>query len=245
MADHRAGANSGVGLAATKVIATASEKYHVIMAGRSEEKLKTALSEVRTTGIKGSVSTVQLDVTDEQSIRDAVTYVSEQHGRLDVLVNNAAAGTIDPDVKTRFTLSLTTNVIGPAMVAEAFRPLLFESKNPYSVFVSSGAGSLTLTSDPAAVSHMPNENAYRASKAALNMVAIKEWKDFSEKGLKVFAFCPGFVVSNLRGTSEEARTGWGKAGDPMVSGETLLSIIEGRRDADDGKFVHKDGVYPW
>lgn len=239
------GANSGVGLASTKVIASASEKYHIVMAGRSQDKLNSAMREVQSAGIKGSLSIVQLDVTDEQSIKEAARHVREQHGRLDVLVNNAAAGSIDPNVKTRFTLSLTTNVTGPAMVAEAFRPLLLESDNPYSVFVSSGAGSLSRTADPAGVSYMPNEDAYRASKAALNMVAIKEWKDFGSKGLKVFAFCPGFVISNLRGTSEDARTGWGQAGDPIVSGQTLLSIIEGKRDEDDGKFVHKDGVYSW
>lgn len=215
------------------------------MAGRSRDKLNSAMSEVQSAGIKGSLSMVQLDVTDEQSIKEAARHVREQHGRLDVLVNNAAIGSLEPDVKTRFTLSLTTNVIGPAMVAEAFRPLLLESSNPYSVYVSSGVGSLSRTADPAGVTYFQNEDAYRVSKAALNMVAIKEWKDFGSKGLKVFAFCPGFVISNIRGPSEDARTGWGQAGDPMVSGQTLLDIIEGRRDAEDGKFVHKDGVYSW
>ncbi|KAK5098940.1 hypothetical protein LTR70_000941 [Exophiala xenobiotica] len=215
------------------------------MAGRSQDKLNSAMREVQSAGIKGSLSIVQLDVTDEQSIKEAARRVHEEHGRLDVLVNNAAAGNIDPDAKTRFTISLTTNVIGPAMLAEAFRPLLLGGDNPYSVYVSSGTGSLSMAADPAGVTYFPNEDAYRASKAALNMVAIKEWKDFGSKGLKVFAFCPGFVISNIRGTSEDARTGGGKAGDPMVSGQSLLDIIEGRRDADDGKFVHKDGVYPW
>jgi NAD(P)-dependent dehydrogenase (short-subunit alcohol dehydrogenase family) len=232
-------------LASAKVIASASEKYHVIMAGRSQEKLKSAKAEIQDAGIKCSLSTLLLDVTNEMSIEEAARNVREQHGRLDVLINNAAVGSIDPNVATRFKLCMDTNVIGPAMVADTFRPLLLESQDPYSIFVSSGAGSLTLTSAPDAVSHMPNENAYRASKAALNMIAIKERQDFGSKGLKVFAFCPGFVVSNLRGPSEDARTGWGKAGDPAVSGQALLDIIEGRRDVDEGKFVHKDGVYPW
>ncbi|KAK5936661.1 hypothetical protein PMZ80_011126 [Knufia obscura] len=239
------GANSGVGLAATKVIVGASEKYHVIMAGRSREKLQSAMSEVQQGNTRGTVSTLLLDVTDEKSIDEAAKQVQEQHGRVDVLVNNAALGNVEPNVKSRFTSSLITNVVGPAMVAEAFRPLLLTSESPYSIFVSSGMGSLTMAAEPGAITYMPNENAYRACKAALNMIAIKEWQDFKSKGLKVFAFCPGFVVSNLRGTSEEARTGGGQAGDPAVSGQSLLDIIEGKRDAEDGKFVHKDGVYPW
>jgi len=83
---------------------------------------------------------------------------------------------------------------------------------------------------------LPNEEAYRASKAALNIIADLEAKEFGSKGLKVFAMCPGFVVSNLRGTSHEARSGWGNAGDPQLSGKTVLSIIQGKRYVDAGKF---------
>ncbi|KAH8821439.1 short chain dehydrogenase/reductase [Xylogone sp. PMI_703] len=238
------GANSGVGYAASKVIANASKDYHVIMTGRSLQKVGTAKSEIEAAGIKGSLSAVQLDVTDEKSIAKAVQLVEEQHGKLDALINNAAVGNIDDDIRTRFQVSLETNVIGPALVAAAFRPLLFKSKNPYSIFVSSGVGSLTRAAIPSK-HNLPNENAYRASKAALNMIAVVEWRDYHEKGLKVFAMCPGLVVSNLRGTSEEARTFGGAAGDPTVSGQTLLSILQGERDADAGKLVHKDGVYPW
>ena len=61
----------------------------------------------------------------------------------------------------------------------------------------------------------------------------------------MFVMSPGFVRSNLRGPSEEARSGWGKAGDPEDSGRIVLDIVNGKRDADVGRFVHKDGVYDW
>ena len=77
------------------------------------------------------------------------------------------------------------------------------------------------------------------------MLAMQDSKILGKQGVKVFAVCPGMVVSNLRGTSEEQRTVDGKAGDPEVSGRTILQIIEGGRDADVGKFVDKDGVNPW
>jgi hypothetical protein len=60
-----------------------------------------------------------------------------------------------------------------------------------------------------------------------------------------FSLCPGLVESNLRGTSEEQRKVGGMALSPETSGQTILSVIEGKRDVDDGKFVHKDGVYGW
>jgi NAD(P)-dependent dehydrogenase (short-subunit alcohol dehydrogenase family) len=217
------------------------------MASRSLEKAKAAMSEIEAAGIKGAVSIVQLDVTDEKSIEEAAAHVDREFGRLDVLVNNAGSSGMDPDIKTRFQSCLETNVMGPALVSAAFRPLLFKSQNPYSIFVSSGERTLPRNVTPQTKKHagIQHGDAYPVSKAALNMLAVLEARDYGPEGLKVFALSPGFVRSNLRGTSEEARSGWGQAGDPKVSGETVLSIIQGKRDADVGCLVHKDGVYPW
>jgi len=88
-----------------------------------------------------------------------------------------------------------------------------------------------------------NGGAYHASKAAFNMIALREHYACVDKGLKVFTMSPGFVVWNLRGTSEEWRTRWGKAGPASVAGETLLNMLDSKRNADVGKFVYKDGVY--
>lgn len=77
------------------------------------------------------------------------------------------------------------------------------------------------------------------------MLAVVEAGEWGREWLEVFMMSAGFVRSNLRGSSEEARSGWGKAGDPEVSGQIVLNIVQGKRDADVGRFVHKDGVYPW
>ncbi|KAF2103493.1 short chain dehydrogenase/reductase [Rhizodiscina lignyota] len=226
-----AGANSGVGFATSKVLACTSDSFHVIIASRSEEKAQAAKSDIEAAGIKGALSTLRSDVTDENSIKEAAAHVEKQFGRLDVLVNNAASGCMDPDVRTRFQLCLATNVTGPAMVAAAFRPLLLRSHYPYSIYVSSGARTLPRNAHQTPPTHdnIRNGDAYIVSKAAINMLAVLEAKDCGRKGLKVCVASPGFVRSNLRGPSEEARSGWGKAGDPEVSGELILSIVGGQR----------------
>ena len=71
--------------------------------------------------------------------------------------------------------------------------------------------------------------------------AMKEW------GGKVFAYCPGLVVTNLAGSAEEDRErlrarGAGSAED---SARGILTILEGKRDADVGGFLHREGIYPW
>jgi NAD(P)-dependent dehydrogenase (short-subunit alcohol dehydrogenase family) len=246
---HYVGANSGVGFAASEVLASASEAYHIIMASRSIQKANAAMEDILAMGdgIKGTLSAVQMDVTDENSIQEAFVAVQNQFGRLDVLVNNAGTSAMGTDIKTGYQLCLETNVMGPALVSAAFRPLLLKSQNPYSLYISSGERTLLRNATQRLATHVMNTNghAYQVSKAALNMIAVLEARDFGSQGLKVFAVSPGFVVSNLRGTSEEARSGRGKAADPKSSGELILSIVRGERDADVGCLVHKDGVFPW
>lgn len=241
------GANSGVGFATAEVLIKASSVYHVILAARSLQKAENAIAELKSNGaVKGSLSPVQLDVTDSDSIAHATAYVDKTFGRLDALINNAAVGARDDDIKTRMLRCMETNVIGPAVVSSAFRPLLLKSSNPYSLYVSSGVGSLAFASDPSSPVYisLSKGETYRASKSALNMLAIQEHVEYGKK-IKVFSLCPGFVRTNLRGTSEEERSGGGNAKDPKLSGELILDILKGIRDHDVGKFVHREGVYPW
>ncbi|KAK5090816.1 hypothetical protein LTR05_000993 [Lithohypha guttulata] len=238
------GANSGIGLATSGVIASASDKYHVIMASRNIENGEKALEEVGSMpDIKGELSSIQLDVNDPESISRAANEVQQKFGRLDVLVNNAGRGFNEMNQETLQSTFLT-NATGPVLVSEAFKPLLLKSQDPRSIYVSSGLGSLSIASDKKHKDYAIDYVPYRMSKAALDMWVIQEAKQMDGK-LKVFAMCPGLVVSNLRGTSDEARNAGGYAGSPLVSGETILSIVEGKRDADVGRFVHKDGVYEW
>ena len=164
-----------------------------------------------------------------------------------MLVNNAGVGGLHLDTKDSFDRCLATNVTGPALVAEAFRPLLLRSSKPYSIYIGSGERTLLRNAmqKPPSSANIRGGGAYQVSKAALNMLAMLEYRDYGGEGLKVFVVSPGFVRSNLRGTSEEEREGWGQAGDPEVSGRIVLGVVQGERDADVGCLVHKDGVYPW
>lgn len=188
---------------------------------------------------------MQLDVTDESSIAAAAERVEREHGHLDVLVNNAGIFSQAATLKAQLESTFNTNVIGSALVAEAFTPLLLKSANPYLLYVSSTLGSITVSSDSHRFDYGLDARAYRMSKAALNMLMLQDFKALGEQGVKVFALCPGLVESNLRGGGEQQRSAGGNVGDPDVSGRTILRIVEGGRDADVGKFIDKDGVVPW
>lgn len=242
------GANSGIGYASSKIIASASPNYHVLVAGRSLPKVEAAIKQLQSEAqIKGKLTPLELDVNSDTSIAAAAKKVEQEFGRVDVLVNNAGiAGLPAKSYKEQIDMVLETNVTGPLLVSEAFMPLVLKSKNPYSIFVSSALGSLSKASDPKdTIYYTDNWQVYRMSKSALDMIAVTEYHKWTPKGVKVFALCPGLVRSFLRGPEEDRISAGGRAGDPDTSGETMLSIIEGNRDADVGKFVHKDGVYPW
>jgi NAD(P)-dependent dehydrogenase (short-subunit alcohol dehydrogenase family) len=219
------------------------------MTGRNKEPLEAAKKAIEATGIKGKLYTITLDVTKEDSVAAAVAEVEKQFGKLDVLVNNA--GMTDTTLPKEWSLKqkldqvLTTNVTGPAIVSQAFRPLLIKAGKARSIYVSSGLASMAQCADPNSARYHSGWTIYRTSKSALNMWALQDFKEMALDGVKVFIFCPGLVRSNLRGKDEEMVSAGGRATDPSVSGENILKIIRGERDADVGNFIHKDGVYQW
>ncbi|KAJ9302338.1 hypothetical protein DTO271G3_1204 [Paecilomyces variotii] len=244
------GANSGIGYATAQVLVSSSSKYHIILASRTLSKAESAISSILSSSsssrtIHGTLSPLVLEITSPSSIQAAFETVSTTfNNRLDILINNAGILSKSPDPKTRFLDTFTTNVIGTALVTETFTPLLMNSTNPYVVNVSSRLGSVERAADEGDPFYKTSTfgMAYRVSKAALNMLTVeqgkvlgrgmKEKEDDGKAGVKVFAVCPGLVRTNLRGDPEEA--GW-----------LMLSILEGERDADVGKFVFKDGVSAW
>jgi NAD(P)-dependent dehydrogenase (short-subunit alcohol dehydrogenase family) len=215
------------------------------MACRDLLKGRKACSQLETANIQGTLSVIQLDVGDDASISKAFNIVSDQFGRIDVFISNA--GTTAPGSAGRDKIGkiFSTNVFGAMLASDAFIPLLVQSRRPCLIQISSALGSLELASDLQSVHSTPAWDEYRMSKAALNMMTIQMHKRLKDQNVRVFAFCPGLVRSMLRGDSEEAVSAQGYAGDPMESGKAIMEIILGRRDEHAGKFLHRDGCYPW
>lgn len=245
---YSAGANSGIGYATAQTIASQPD-HHVIMASRDLAKGQEACSRLQTStaNLQGTASVLQLDVEDDASISKAVDTVRDQFGRLDVFISNAGTVSLSSTGREKIAKIFSTNVFGAMLATEAFIPLLVAdpSRRPYIIQVSSGLGSLELATDAESVIGRERWDEYRMSKTALNMMTIQLHKRVKDQNVRVFAYCPGLVRSNLRGTSEGAVSAGGNAGDPMESANGILDVIRGRRDDEAGGFIHKDGSYPW
>lgn len=231
---NNTGANSGIGFAISSALAASKEAYHVIMAGRSISRVEAAIGELTRSGYTlSSFYPLQLDVDSEDSVKKAASEVASKFGHLDVLINNAGIQKLDGSVGENFLGTLRTNVVGPYLVAQAFDALLKESAAPKTIYISSSTGSFNLLMNHESPYRSTGNGTvwYRSSKSALNMVAMHD--QLVNEGTKhqVYAVCPGLVISNLRGTSEEARLAGGRAQDPATSANLILSVLRGERDA--------------
>lgn len=156
-----------------------------------------------------------------------------------------------------WTKTHNVNVYGTHLVTKAFAPLLLQSNSsPRLIFVSSSVGSLGLDVDVDMVYNRPlpaapwpkadegGMTSYRASKAALNMLA-REWRRLlHDDGVKVHILCPGRVATTFGGwTSEQAKTQG--ATDIDAPANFIKTVVDGGRDEDEGKFIHQGGVYPF
>ncbi|CCF41100.1 short-chain dehydrogenase [Colletotrichum higginsianum] len=207
------------------------------MGACSKEKRKKALRELQARGRKGTLSLVIFDVSDDDSIGAAAAKIQADFGRLDVLVNNAGIATTVLITRDSLRTAFDTNVFGAMLLTNAMTPLLHASKSPKIINVSLELGSITLKLDPANPFYkMPGE-IHRLSKAALNMLEACQHVALEEVGGTVWAFCPGYVITDLTGDRENWKSQGAESSETSAQG--ILEIVQGKRDGNVGKFVTK------
>lgn len=141
--------NTGLGYEAVKALYASPEPYELIVGTRSLSKGEDAITQLKSEvpQSRSTISTVQVDVTSDASLEAAVSNISEAHGRLDTLLNNAGAafdGQIRDakmSIREAFNASWDTNVSGTHVLTHLAMPLLLKSSDPRLLFVTSGTSS--------------------------------------------------------------------------------------------------------
>lgn len=225
------GANKGLGRETARRLL--AEGHEVWLAARDTQRGQAAADEL-------GARFVALDVTDEDSVTAAAAQVAAATGgRLDVLINNAGitggrkpAGEVTADdVRTVFE----TNVFGVVRVTQAFLALLQSSETPVIVNVSSGMGSIAVTTNPERFESTLIGIAYPASKAAVNMITTQYAKAFPE--IRINAVDPGYTATDLNG----------HRGTQSVEEGTDAIVAMAKLDPSGptGSFVDRNGVVAW
>jgi NAD(P)-dependent dehydrogenase (short-subunit alcohol dehydrogenase family) len=237
------GASRGIGAATARRLARSCG--HVILTARDPADLEETVDRLGREG--RSASAVQMDVTDEDSVRRAADEVAATYGHLDVLVNNAGilpeATNAEPAEAVdlaMFRTTYETNVFGAVAVLEAFLPLLRRSEAGRIVNVSSTMGSLADQVDPESPYFGTVVPAYQSSKAALNNVTIALAKALADTPIKVTSVCPGWVQTDLApGNREQAPLTADQAAEVIHRAATLEPA------APSGTFLDANGAVPW
>ena len=118
------GASRGIGAAIARRLA--KDGLHVVAVARSIDKLEQVVGEIKTEG--GTAEALACDISDSNAVTAAIEKITDDHGRLDVLVNNAGItrdGLILRMDDEDFDLVITTN-LKSAFVAirAAARPMM-------------------------------------------------------------------------------------------------------------------------
>lgn len=218
------GANRGIGLEVCRQLAAAG--HDVVLTARDASAAARAARAV-------GASPLRLDVTDPASVAEAVTAVRDRHGRLDVLVNNAATTYDTWQRATTADLAVVreaaeTNLYGPWLTIQRFLPLLRDSAHPRIVNVSSESGSLAGMGG--------GTPAYAASKVALNALTRMLAAELRSARILVNAVCPGWTDTDMGGPG----------GRPVAAG--AASVVWAALLPDDGPtggFFRDGRPLPW
>lgn len=229
------GANRGIGLEFARQYA--ADGWNVIATCR---RLEAADQLQALAKVHDNLMVEQLDVTDHARIDQLAEQLAGTP--IDLLLNNAAMlgdledqtfGTLSYDA---FQQVMAVNVFGPLRLAQAFVEHVAASDEKKIVALTSGLGSMTLTT------RMGRFYNYRTSKAALNMAMRALRADLKTREIVVALLSPGMVQTRMLAASGYR----GPALTPAESVAGMRSVIDELSSADAGVIINYDGeVIPW
>ena len=178
------------------------------------------------------IELLQLDVTDEASVKKAVAHVIDAAGQIDVLVNNAGIGAHGPIEETEDDEAkeiFETNFFGALRLIRAVLPHMREKKAGIIINVSSLAGRVG----------PPFDGIYSASKFALEAVSEALNYEVHPFGIRVALIEPGGFETNI-GSTRRIPRGYGE-GSPYLAldqrFEEALTKLPGRDEESDPQVV--------
>jgi NAD(P)-dependent dehydrogenase (short-subunit alcohol dehydrogenase family) len=225
------GANKSLGFETARRLAEAG--HTIYLGSRDEQRGKEAAGRI-------GARPIRLDVLSDDSVQAAAALVRDEAGHLDVLVNNAGIsgglGRSPGDVTAADMRAVyETNVFGVVRVTHAFLPLLAASSAPAIVMVSSGMGSLAVTTDPSRFESTLVSVSYTSSKAALNMITTQYAKAFP--AMRINAVDPGYTGTDFnqhRGTQTVEE-----------GAEIIVRMASIGPDGPTGGYFSAAGPVPW
>jgi NAD(P)-dependent dehydrogenase (short-subunit alcohol dehydrogenase family) len=180
------GSSSGIGLQTSLMLARNGFITYATM--RTPERgpvIKTAVEKENL-----PIKVVELDVTDDDSVKGAIRTIESDAGRIDVLVNNAGyalGGALEDLSIEEIKAQYETNLLGLIRVTQSVLPIMRRQKSGIIVNLSSGAG----------IFGIPGASAYTSTKFAVEGLSESIGYELEPFGIKVVLIEPGFIQTNF------------------------------------------------
>ncbi len=216
------GGNRGLGRALVERL-VASREYRTVLFSSREQ-----CGDVPA----GSLCCVTGDFAEADNVRRFAARVLEEHGRVDVLINNAGEMLHPEQPFLQATAedmlhSFAVNTVAPVLLMQAFLPVMERQGGGAVVNVSSGQGAMYEMGS----GHL----AYRCSKAALNVATLVASAEHA--GVRINSVCPGFVRTDLTAHLE------GEMTEPADAAEQIVWLLAD--DAPKGGFWRNGEPVYW
>jgi NAD(P)-dependent dehydrogenase (short-subunit alcohol dehydrogenase family) len=222
---------------------TLARKGHTVFATMRDPGGRNAKngSEIRSLAERDSlpIYVLELDVTDDASVEQAVDAAIAKAGRIDVVINNAGyfvSGLAEAVTTEQAQRLMDANFFGPVRVNRAVLPHMRRQRSGVLMHISSGAGRVVL----------PSMGLYCASKFALEALAEAYNYELAAQGIESVIVEPGQyetpIFGNTVTAADEARTNTygavkqfpdkvnaalsSTAGNAQEVADTVLRIIE-------------------
>lgn len=238
------GANKSIGFEVARQLA--QKGIYVYLGSRNLENGLEAVNQLKAEGLD-NVEAIQLDVTNDESVKSARIELGKKTKVLDILINNAGIyggypqTSLDATID-QFKATYDANVYGVVRVTQAFIDLLKKSATPRIVNVSSSQGSITLHSDPSYIYYNYKAAVYLSSKSAMNMYTVVLAYELKDSNFKINAVCPGYTKTDFNGHRGP--------GSVEKAGMRILKYALVDKDGPTGKFFSEEnnptkGEIPW
>lgn len=233
------GASRGLGHAIAEALL--KSEATVILVGSNQERLEETTRAFIDQGLAAHGH--QCDLTDPEQIAGLVSYVADEHQRIDVLVNNAGITLPNPspdypDESWRKTFQV--NVDAPFLLSKKFGLMMKEQ----------GGGSIINITSIGAERGFPNNPAYGAAKGALKQFAKSLALDYGPFGIRINNLGPGYFKTDMSTASwndpklradRTSRTYLGRWGEPDDLAGAVIFLASDASSYMTGQDLYIDG----
>ncbi len=200
------GSSRGIGFAIAGALAGAGAE--VVLNARDTEALGKAAASLADSGARARA--IAFDVTNGESVGDAVDFIEREVGPIDILVNNAGMqhrAPLEDFPEERFERILSTNVSSVFVVGQTVARRM----------IARGAGKIINICSLMSTVARPTITPYAASKAAVANLTRGMAAEWARHGLNVNGIAPGYFQTELNAAlySDPDFVGWLKTRTPM------------------------------